>query len=315
MYRYPPTEDSYDPSLLETYDPSLPGNFPPTTTFNPGFNSYAPGYPSAPVPPQSNNVFIQQPHYGRPDVSGSMPPPLRYQMSWTPLMAPPPSSTTSSDPPSDVSSARYDASTKLPQHHRGAGAVVEKVRQSRKLPLNHSSRRIAAAGSSTLGDDSNIISRDDNIAVHGRRGPPTLPFGFSGVGGFSQPLSISARHPTLWKVLDPIEGDIDIVEDKRVLPTAVHLYMGFLATSSEIFVVYSTKDWQSQNKDRAAVAVQLSLLRYNLPREFMHGEASRMCALTMFCLTEVNEVPKALTDRVSRYFVILSRRFLQMIYF
>ena len=170
-----------------------------------------------------------------------------------------------------VSPSTSSSSSNHPRPQRGAGAVVAKARQDRhKLAAN---RRLNIAGPSQAGHDDD----DDGLSRQGYPVLPGLPFGFSGIGGFSQPPSISTRHPTFLKVLKPIPHDQDIIQDKRIIPTAVHLYGCLLITSTEMFAVNSTKEWQNLNKERAKVAVQNALLRYNLPGElachFQNGRA------------------------------------------
>jgi hypothetical protein len=263
-------------------------------------NSSAPGEYRSSSPAQSNDVYLRYPYHAPGFLTRDAHYSGMYPNPSAPILPPPPSSTFSDPSSSDVLSVAYNTSAMLPStvevpsfnvrssHHRGAGAVVAKARQSRKLPPNHR-QRPNIVGSSTLGDgidDSDYRDDDKNILpiVQGksRPVPPVLPYGFSGIDGFSQPMSIAACQPLLLKLLKPIQTDEELSQDRRIVPTAVHLYRGLLATSSEMFFVNTTRDWQTLNKERATVAIRNSLLRYNLPREHAHDKTPRKRALTTF---------------------------------
>lgn len=305
----------YDPDSI-----ALPVSSHSDTPFNPlstGFNSSAPGEYRSSSLAQSNDVYLRYPYHA-PSFFPQNPHYLGMHHNPSAPILPSPPSTFSSDPPSsDVSSVPYNTSAMLPSgvevpsfnvrssQHRGAGAVVTKARRSRKLPPNHR-QRLNIVGSSTLGDGiDNSDYRDDDknilpiVQGQSRPVPPVLPYGFSGISGFSQPMSISACQPVLLKLLKPIQTDEELSQDRRIVPTAVHLYRGLLATSSEMFLVNTTRDWQTLNKERATVAIQNTFLRYNLPREHAHGETSRMCALTTFFFDRIKQYSQG-THRTSK---------------
>jgi hypothetical protein len=71
--------------------------------------------------------------------------------------------------------------------------------------------------------------------------------------------------------LEPIPYDVNLDEDKWIFPMAVYLYTESLLTSNDMFLVNTTKGsqvGQTLNGERALVAVENALLRWDLPREY-----------------------------------------------
>lgn len=153
---------------------------------------------------------------------------------------------------------------------RGAGAMVAKARQVRTSSANRSAKGKNPIRPSTLRDkdkDGSSVLRVDRA----RQGLPALPFGLPGPGGFSERPSLALRQPTLLMPLEPIPYDVNLDEDKRIFPTAVYLYTESLLTSNDMFLVNTTKGsqvGQTLNGERALVAVENALLRWDLPREY-----------------------------------------------